>query len=146
VIHGNPSTVIWRGEIFRATSALGRGDEITASGAVHHPDEQLTAEEIWANLTATEGVILKVLPDRIIVNQYPGADKHTAYPLGRAPAMLDAHTHYVDGAREDLKAVRRIRAVGSKSRNTALPGFWRRRSRFTNDLTLRPEQIPGIAV
>ena len=37
VIHGNPSTIIWRGEIFHATSVLRRGDDITASGMVHYP-------------------------------------------------------------------------------------------------------------
>ena len=112
VIHANPSTIIWRGEIFHATSVLRRGDDITASGMVHYPDEHLTGEEIWANLKATEGVIRKVLPDRIIVDQYPGAEKHSAYPRGRATVMLDAHTRYVDGARADRKAGRSIRAVG----------------------------------
>ena len=79
---------------------------------VHYPDEHLTGEEIWANLTATEGVIRKVLPDRIIVNQYHRPDKHSAYPRGRATVMLYAHTHYVDGARADRKAGRSIRAGG----------------------------------
>jgi hypothetical protein len=112
VMQVTPETVIWRGEIFHGTTSLHLGDDIVSRCVVHYPDEKLTAEEIWANITTTEGVILKVLPDRIIVNQYPGADKHSAYPRGHATILLDARTRFRDSTREDLKAGRSIRAEG----------------------------------
>ena len=111
-MHVTPETVVWRGEVYHDTAPLRLGDDITARCVVHYPDEQLTAEEIWANVTATEGVILKVLPDRIIVNQYPGADKHSAYPRGHATVILDAHTHFDNCTRKDLKIGVSIRAQG----------------------------------
>ena len=65
------------------------------------------------NIDATEGVIVAIRPDRIIVNQYPGADRHSAYPRGRATTSSSmGNTNFVDGVRGDLKVGREIWATG----------------------------------
>jgi hypothetical protein len=124
-IHVTPQTEIWRGETYHDTSPLRRGDEITAACIVYYPDEALNADQIMANLASTEGVIVKVLPDGIVVDQYPGADKHSAYPRGHATVVIDARTTVDEGTRADLKPGRHVRAVGlelsrSKFRATAI--------------------------
>jgi hypothetical protein len=111
VMQVRPETVVWRGEIYHDTSALRQGDAITARCIVHYPEETLFADEIWANITSAEGVIVKLLSDRIIVDQGRG-DKHSAYRHGRATVVIDDRTHFDGGTRADLKPGRHVRAEG----------------------------------
>jgi hypothetical protein len=111
VMRVNAGTEIWRGEIFHDTNALKLGDVVDARVTVAYPSGELTAEEVWANITITEGTIVSVRPDRIVVNQYRGADKHSAYARGHVTVLFDARTNFdFDGGK--LKTGGTVRAVG----------------------------------
>ena len=118
-----PQPEIWRGQIFHDTGVLHVGDEIDAACEVHYPGESLSTKEVWANLTATEGVIVKVLPNRIIVDQYPGSDRHSAYPRGKTTILLDSRTGFQDGTRADLHAGLHVRVIGLEARPGKQSGF-----------------------
>jgi hypothetical protein len=70
VIHLKPDTKIWRGEIFRDTSALKLGDEVSARVVVGYPGGELTADgEVEANVAKAEGTIVSLRSDRIVVRE-----------------------------------------------------------------------------
>jgi hypothetical protein len=112
VLQITPETEIWHGQTFHDTTALRLGDTIDARASVIYPQEDLVADEVWDNITITEGVIVAVHHDRIVVNQYPGADRQSAYPRGHVTVMLDNQTEFVDCSRKDLKAGWEVRAIG----------------------------------
>jgi hypothetical protein len=111
VMQINANTDIWRGDIFHDTSGLKLGDEITARSVVEYPGGELIAEQVDANITITEGTIVAVRADRIVVSQYPNADKRSAYPRGHVTVLFDAHTN-IDLAGGELKKGAIVRAVG----------------------------------
>jgi len=111
VIRVNANTEIWQGEILRDTAALKLGDVVSARATVAYPSGELIADEVTANVAITESTIVAVRSDRIVVNEYPGADKHSAYPRGHATVLFDAHTNFrFDGG--NLEKGRTVRAVG----------------------------------
>jgi hypothetical protein len=111
VIHLNAGAEIWRGEVFHDTGALKLGDVIDANATVVYPSQRLIADEVLANITITEGTIVSVRPDRIVVNQYPGADKHSAYARGHITVLFDKRTEFDLDAGE-LKKGSDVRAIG----------------------------------
>jgi hypothetical protein len=111
IIHLKPGAEIWRGETFHSTSALKLGDDVIARVEVQYPSGELIAEEVVANLTNTEGAIVSVGSDRIVVDQYPGADKHSGYPRGRMIVLFDRRTK-LDLDRGELKKGATVRAIG----------------------------------
>jgi hypothetical protein len=111
IIHLKSGAEIWRGEVFHSTGALKLGDDVIARVEVQYPSGELIAEEVLANFTNTEGTIVSVGPDRIVVNQYPGADKHSAYPRGHMTVLFDRRTKF-DLDRGELKKGATVRAVG----------------------------------
>jgi hypothetical protein len=111
VIHLKAGAEIWRGEVFHDTSALKLGDVIDASATVVYPSQELIADEVLANLTITEGTVVSVRPDRIVVDQYPGADKHSAYARGHVTVLYDRRTEF-DVDLGQLKKGANVRAVG----------------------------------
>jgi hypothetical protein len=110
VIHLKPGAEIWRGEIFHETSALKIGDAVDARVTVAYPAGDLTADEVFANITITEGTIVSVRPDRIVVNQYPGAEK-SAYARGHVTVLYDQRTEF-DPQGSRLKRGDNVRAIG----------------------------------
>jgi hypothetical protein len=112
VIHIPAGTPIWRGEIFHDTSVLQLGDEVGARVTVGYPSETLTADgEIDANVAKTEGTIVEVRADRIVVDQYPGADPQSAYPRGHMTVLVDARTE-IEPHGEKLHKGDTVLAVG----------------------------------
>jgi hypothetical protein len=111
VMNVTPETTIWRGETYHDTTPLRRGDDIVARCFVHYPEESLIADDIEANITAAEGKIAKVLPDRIVIDQ--GEPKvRSAYPRGRVTVLIDSRTQFFDCTRADLQLGRHVRAQG----------------------------------
>jgi hypothetical protein len=111
VMRIDADTKIWRGEILHDTSGLKIGDVVDARITIGYPNGELTAEEVWVNITITEGTIVAVRSDRIVVNQYPGADKHSAYPRGHVTVLFDARTSF-DLDEGKLEKGVTVRAVG----------------------------------
>lgn len=110
VIHLNPGAEIWRGEIYHDTSVLKLGDDVIARVTVAYPSGDLFADEVEANITITEGTIVSLGPDRIVVDQYPGAGK-SAYPRGHVTVLFDKRTKFeLDG--HELKKGSDVRAIG----------------------------------
>jgi hypothetical protein len=106
VIHLKPGAKIWRGEIFHDTSALKLGDDIGARVTVAYPSGELMAEEVEANVASTEGKIVSVRSDRIVVR-----DWHLPYLRGHVTVLLDRRTVFdLDG--RELKKGAIVRAVG----------------------------------
>jgi hypothetical protein len=71
----------------------------------------LVAEEVFANITITEGTIVSIRSDRIVVDQYPGADKHSAYSRGHITVLFDRRTEFnLDG--HEFKKGSDVRAIG----------------------------------
>jgi hypothetical protein len=97
VIHLKAGAEIWRGEFFQDTSALKLGDAVDARVTVTYPSRELVAEEVFANFTVTYGTIRSVRRDRMVVDQYPGADKDSAYARGHVTVLFDKRTRFVDG-------------------------------------------------
>ena len=60
VIHLKPGATIWRGEIFHDTGTLKLGDDVGARVVVGYPGEELTADEVEANVTKAEGRIVSI--------------------------------------------------------------------------------------
>jgi hypothetical protein len=117
VIHLKADAEIWRGEIFHETSALKLGDVIDANAMVVYPSEELIAEEVFANITITEGTIVSIRSDRIVVDQYPGAGK-SAYPRGHVTVLYDRRTEF-DLSAGELRKGMDVRAIGlDLGRNT----------------------------
>ncbi len=112
VMRINADTTIWRGETYHDTSALKFGDDVVARFTVGYPGRELTAEEVNANLTNTEGTIAAVRSDSIVVNQYSGnGDEHSAHPGVRVTVLFDARTKFdLDEGRLEKGA--EVRAVG----------------------------------
>jgi len=110
VIHLKAGAEIWRGETFHDTSALKLGDVVDARVTVTYPSGELVAEEVFADITITEGTIVSIRSDRIIVNQYPGAGK-SAYPRGHVTVLFDRRTQFdLDG--HEFKKGSDVRAIG----------------------------------
>jgi hypothetical protein len=106
VIHLNPGAEIWRGEFFHDTSALKLGDDVMARTTVAYPSGDLFADEVEANITITEGKIVSVRADRIVVR-----DWHLPYLHGHMTVLLDRRTAYdLDG--RELKKGAMVRAIG----------------------------------
>jgi hypothetical protein len=116
----NAKTNIWRGQVFHNASAVKPGDGVVSRAVVDYVHGELIAEEIWADISATEGDIVAVRPNRVIVNQYPGADPNSAYPRGHLTVILNRNTAFEDCTREDLKTGRGIRAEGLEQRDGSL--------------------------
>jgi hypothetical protein len=111
VIHLNPGAEIWRGETFHDTGDLKLGDDVMARVEVQYPSGELIAEEVFANITITEGTIVSIRSDRIVVDQYPGADKHSAYARGHITVLFDRRTEFhLDG--HEFKKGSDVRAIG----------------------------------
>jgi hypothetical protein len=101
VMRINANTEIWRGEVFHDTSGLKLGDEISARTTVEYPSGELIAEEVDANIAITEGTIVAVRSDRIVVREHSG----------RVTVLFDARTNFdLDGG--ELKKGTTVRAVG----------------------------------
>ncbi len=112
VIHIPAGTPIWRGEIFHDTSVLEFGDDVSARVTVGYPSETLTADgQIDAKAALTEGTIVEVRADRIVVDQYPGADPHSGYPRGHMTVLVDARTTIEPGGGK-LQKGESVLAVG----------------------------------
>jgi hypothetical protein len=112
VVRVNADTKLWRGEYFHDTDALKPGDDIAARAIVGYPGGELTAEEVTAKLTNTEGTIAAVRPDRIVVNQDLGnGNEHLIHPRVRVTVLFDAHTVF-DPGRGKLKKGATVLAVG----------------------------------
>jgi len=111
VMNVTPQTTIWRGETYHDTTPLRRGDDIIARCFVQYPDESLIADDIEANITAAEGQIAKVLPDRIVIDQGKSRER-SAEPRGRVTVLLDSRTQFFDCTRADLQLGRHVRAQG----------------------------------
>jgi Domain of unknown function (DUF5666) len=101
VMRINANTEIWRGEILHDTSGLKLGDDISARSAVAYPSGELIAEEVDANIGITEGTIVAVRSDRIVIREHSG----------RETVLFDARTNFdLDGG--ELKKGATVRAVG----------------------------------
>ena len=106
VIHLNPGAEIWRRETYHDTSALKPGDDVIARVTVAYPSGDLFADEVDANITITEGKIVSVRPDRIVVR-----DWHLPYLHGHVTVLLDRRTVFdLDG--RELKKGAMVRAIG----------------------------------
>lgn len=104
VVHIPAGTPIWRGEIFHDTGGLKLGDEIGARVTVGYPSETLTANgEIDANVAKTEGTIMAVRSDRIVVDQ--------SHPRGRVTVLFDARTD-IEADGKKLQKGETVLAVG----------------------------------
>jgi hypothetical protein len=104
VIHLKPDTKIWRGEVFHDTSALKLGDQVAARVTVSYPSGELTAdEEVDANIAKTEGTIVSVGSDRIVVKE----DR----VRGHVTVLFDARTAF-DLDEGNLKKGATVLAVG----------------------------------
>jgi hypothetical protein len=69
VVRVNADTEIWRGEIFHDISALKLGDDVGARVVVGYPSGELTAEMVEANVAKTEGTIVSMRSDRIVIQE-----------------------------------------------------------------------------
>jgi len=93
VIHFKPGVEIWRGEIFHDTSALKLGDVVDARVTVTYPSGELVAEEVFANIKITEGTIVSIRSDRIVVK-----DGHLPYLHRHVTVLFDRCTVFdLDG-------------------------------------------------
>ena len=112
VMRINADTPVWRGETYHDTSALKLGDDVVARFTVGYPGRELTAEEVDANLSNTEGTIATVASDRIVVDQYLGdGDEHSANPSARVTVLFDARTSF-DLDEGKLEKGAEVRAIG----------------------------------
>jgi len=125
VLHVRPTTEIWRGEVFHDVSVLRFGDEIGARAVVEYPSEDLIAESIEANVTKTEGTIVSVRSDSILINeyQYCGPDKDSVCPLGQVTILLDARTD-IDAAKDALEPGKTVEAIGLKLGRSLIRATW----------------------
>ena len=78
-----PGIDIWRGETYHDTNALKIGDEVDSRVVVSYPGGELIADYVEANVAKTEGKIVSVKPDRIVVKE----DRY-----GRVTVFLDNRT------------------------------------------------------
>jgi hypothetical protein len=70
VVHLKPDTEIWRGEIFHDTNALKLGDDVMARVIIGYPTQELIVDgEVCANIAKTEGPVVEIRPDRIVVEE-----------------------------------------------------------------------------
>jgi len=103
VLHLKPGAKIWRGEIFHDTSALKLGDDVSARVVVGYPGGELTAEEVEANVAKTEGTIVSMRSDRIVVKE----DR----VRGHVTVLFDSRTRF-DLDQGKLKKGAYVLAVG----------------------------------
>lgn len=150
----NADTAIGRGEIYHDTSALELGDDVMARFTVGYPGRELTAEEVWANLANTEGTVVAMRTDRIVVNQdVSNGNEHLFHPHVHVTVLFDARTSF-DLDEGKLKKAPlcepwvstwgTIRFVhrGSSSKNKVQSGVARRSILCLNDFRLLPSSAP----
>jgi hypothetical protein len=94
---------IWRGERYHDTSVLRLGDEVGVRARISYPSGQLVARDVEANVAKTEGTIISVQPDRIVVK-----DSRRF----RTTVLLDSRTKCDECAPADLKKGVGVLATG----------------------------------
>lgn len=99
-----PATRIWRGQIYPDTSALKIGDQVGSRCVIAYPSGELIAESVEANVAKTEGKIVSVRPDRIVVQEFRWRHQITV--------LIDSRTKCDDCAAADLKKGVDILATG----------------------------------
>lgn len=97
------NTEIWRGGTFHDTNTLRLVDEVYMRCMVSYPGRILTAETVEANVAKTEGTVLEVRQDRILV-------KEDQVP-GRTTVLLDKDTKF-DPSRKALQTGVTVLAIG----------------------------------
>jgi hypothetical protein len=98
-----PGIDVWRGEVFHHTGVLKIGDEVDARVRISYPSGQMVAEDVEENVAKTEGTIVSVQPDRIVVKE--------SWRF-RATVLLDSRTKCDDCALADLKKGALVLATG----------------------------------
>jgi hypothetical protein len=98
-----PATDIWRGETYHDASALRIGDEVGSRAFVSYPSGELIADLVEANVAKTEGKIVSVKPDRIVVKE----DR-----FGRVTVFIDNRTKCDECATTDLRKGAIVLATG----------------------------------
>ena len=99
VMHLNADTDIWRGETLHDASGLKLGDEVGARVAVGYPSGELTAEMVEADVAKTEGTIVAVRSDRIVVDEeigggFSNGDENAPVRHVRTTVLFYAGTHF----------------------------------------------------
>lgn len=114
VAQAPPGVDIWRGKIYHDTSALKIGDEVTVRVKVSYPSGDLIADgEVSANVTKTEGSIISVAKDFIVVEEFLSAsEEDSGAPKHQITVLIDGDTEFVQGSAADLKKGVQLMAIG----------------------------------
>lgn len=114
VAQAPPGADIWRGKIYHDTSALKIGDEVAVRVKVSYPSGDLIADgEVSANVTKTEGSIISVAKDFIVVEEFPSAsEEENGAPKLQVTVLIDGDTEFVQGSAADLKKGVELMAIG----------------------------------
>lgn len=98
-----PGTDIWRGEIYHDTSVLRTGDEVGVRAHISYPSGESIADYIEANVVKTEGEVVSVKHDRVVVKDAE---------WGRVTVFIDSRTKCDGCSAGDLKKGTTILATG----------------------------------
>lgn len=103
-------TDIWRGGEVEFNQ-LHLGDHVLVSYRVAKNGEAV-ASDIVANVTRIEGVIVAVHPHSMELASEVLEGDNAGQVIGRETVFIDAHTKFIEGTRSELKAGKRLEAVG----------------------------------